>query len=146
MWRTRETFGRKLCGVWRPLAQRACASQKRSYNDLGVGWHGTFKKGGEFPNEPNLKMRNCLGMNTLRTIRVGFVLQKQGRKRGLSGGKRCRASGFLHERTQITPHSENGTHAASAATTDQFGVSRCMEEIVKLYGHERAVDGRGGWF
>jgi hypothetical protein len=40
-WGCRESTA---CGVWRPLAQQACTSQKRSYNEIGVGWHGSFAK------------------------------------------------------------------------------------------------------
>jgi hypothetical protein len=48
-------------------------------------------------------MRKYLGMNMLEKIRVGFVLQKRGKKRGINAGKQRREGGFWHERTQNEP-------------------------------------------
>ena len=45
------------------------------------------KKAVFLPNEPNWKMRIYLGMNVVGKIRVGFVLQKRGKKEGESAKK-----------------------------------------------------------
>ena len=42
------------------------------------------------PNEPNQEMWKYFGMNGLGKTRVGFVLQKRGKKREINGKKQLR--------------------------------------------------------